>query len=1152
MRKSRHAWSARLSNTMKIGAGDNIRWICPAPNQVAPKKGEIIMGMQRPIREIFLTGMAPPQEVFTLKSKLTPPRLLETIERGRLTALLDQIRTTRVVTITAGAGYGKSTFAAQVCRGKGLKCVWYSLDAADGDIGIFLHYLIAGIRQHCAGFGERTLARLRAVEQERIDPNGICTLFLHEIEQCLEEHLLVALDDFHLIQEAAEIQAALHWMLRHLPENLHFLIVSRQSLPPEFSCLIAARQALAITQADLAFTPEEADDLYRKIFHLSLSEEALRELAEKTGGWAAALILLRHGLADSDSGRVENQLVQLNGNFNLFEDYLDTTLFQQLSEEIRAFLVKTSVLNELAVDFCDQLLGIENAGQILGRLEKEHLFTFSLDPEQTLYRYHHLFHAFLKDRFKQDVEKADAQQLHGRAALLWEQRGDLPEAIGHYLNAQRYEKALDLLVRHGPDLMDNGRVHQVLVHCRQIPDHLQQQAPQLTYLIGNALLHKWRIQEAEAAYEKARRKYEAQHDQIGAGRCLSRLATCALLCNDFVQAEALYTALLAQVGDDPEAYAISLGGLISVSALLRKIEQTEHYLAQTGPILQNRKASVAHAWIYIAYANARVAAQKPLDAIHYAQKAVAAANRHHNYSLVIKACQLMSFAWNSQFEYEKGLVAALQGIRTAEAHGFRETGYAWCLIGASISTAGLGHTAEALAYGDKALSIFQTTQSDVALAWAYLALCNARLKAGELDEAEAAGRRALNFMDPIPLVQDKALIQIILAWTLAFKGQFAEALALARAVEKIPDPPDAFRVWTTLLQAFHDQCTGRREAARAGVSAILDIASARMLQSHVQWMLPLLVELRGNEKYRERIEALLDTLEPADGALLKAPQSPVDARTQATTPLQMGRLQSTAAAGPLKLFCFGTFRIYRDGDEIASSAWGSSKAKMLLKYLAFHHKRGFVPKEELLELLWPEQDPRLTGNRLHVALTTLRKALEPDLVRGARSTYILRENDRYRLHPGDDGFLDVAAFDNALNAAAAADPHRAWKYYLEAESLYKGDIFGEEPYIDWCEEARTQYREKYLRLLHQIAEHHATEGDLSAATDYLQRALRIDAYAEEDYCRLMILYLQGGNRPMALKMYEQCRQKVEIDLQCPLSDETLALYRRIAAKDTRG
>lgn len=76
--------------------------------------------------------------------------------------------------------------------------------------------------------------------------------------------------------------------------------------------------------------------------------------------------------------------------------------------------------------------------------------------------------------------------------------------------------------------------------------------------------------------------------------------------------------------------------------------------------------------------------------------------------------------------------------------------------------------------------------------------------------------------------------------------------------------------------------------------------------------------------------------------------------------------------------------------------------------------------------------------------------------------------------------------------------------------------------------------------MRQIAENHAAEGDLSAAADYLQRAISIDAYAEQDYCRLIHLYLQSGHRPLALKMYEQCRQKVEIDLQCPLSNETQA------------
>lgn len=210
-----------------------------------------------------------------------------------------------------------------------------------------------------------------------------------------------------------------------------------------------------------------------------------------------------------------------------------------------------------------------------------------------------------------------------------------------------------------------------------------------------------------------------------------------------------------------------------------------------------------------------------------------------------------------------------------------------------------------------------------------------------MDEAEAAGRRALKFIASSPLDLDKALIQDVLAWALAFKGQFAEALELTWDVKKDLSLPDIFKVSAALLQAFHDQCTGRQEAAKTGVLAVQDIVTERMAQFQTQAMSPMLLRLHGNEEYRERVEAFFHTLGHADGALPKAPQHPVDANPRDPTPLPMEHLLP-GAARPLKLFCFGTFRIYRDGHEIASSAWGSSKAKMLLKYLAFNHRKGEI------------------------------------------------------------------------------------------------------------------------------------------------------------------------------------------------------------------
>ncbi len=66
---------------------------------------------------------------------------------------------------------------------------------------------------------------------------------------------------------------------------------------------------------------------------------------------------------------------------------------------------------------------------------------------------------------------------------------------------------------------------------------------------------------------------------------------------------------------------------------------------------------------------------------------------------------------------------------------------------------------------------------------------------------------------------------------------------------------------------------------------------------------------------------------------------------------------------------------------------------MIFKYLVFNRFGGFLKKEVLMELLWPEEDPVKTAKRFHMALASLRKALEPGILKGIPSSYLSSDRD---------------------------------------------------------------------------------------------------------------------------------------------------------------
>jgi LuxR family maltose regulon positive regulatory protein len=71
-----------------------------------------------------------------LRTKLYPPRLPAIVKRVRLQEALDKARSARLITIVAGAGYGKSTLAAEFIQNQGAPFIWYHLEDTDRDLPV--------------------------------------------------------------------------------------------------------------------------------------------------------------------------------------------------------------------------------------------------------------------------------------------------------------------------------------------------------------------------------------------------------------------------------------------------------------------------------------------------------------------------------------------------------------------------------------------------------------------------------------------------------------------------------------------------------------------------------------------------------------------------------------------------------------------------------------------------------------------------------------------------------------------------------------------------------------------------------------------------------------------------------------------------------
>ncbi|HEX7175771.1 MAG TPA: AAA family ATPase [Pyrinomonadaceae bacterium] len=218
--------------------------------------------------------------------KVSVPHENPRVSRPRLLRLLEEGLGSCTSTIIAGrAGTGKTLLATDFARRCAPRVVWYKVDASDGELRIFFRYLVETVSRQRPGFGQKVLSHIDGSPGLEDIPT-LAEAFLYELQECQDAPLLIVIDDLHLIYDAAWVVPFFQRLLPLLPPEAHMLIIGR-SAPPTPMWRMRSKQTLClIEEAELAFTPQEAVDLFSSY---GLGAGDARAALEQTRGRAAAL-----------------------------------------------------------------------------------------------------------------------------------------------------------------------------------------------------------------------------------------------------------------------------------------------------------------------------------------------------------------------------------------------------------------------------------------------------------------------------------------------------------------------------------------------------------------------------------------------------------------------------------------------------------------------------------------------------------------------------------------------------------------------------------------------------------------------------------------------------------------------------------------------
>ncbi|HEU0165448.1 MAG TPA: BTAD domain-containing putative transcriptional regulator, partial [Thermomicrobiales bacterium] len=231
----------------------------------------------------------------------------------------------------------------------------------------------------------------------------------------------------------------------------------------------------------------------------------------------------------------------------------------------------------------------------------------------------------------------------------------------------------------------------------------------------------------------------------------------------------------------------------------------------------------------------------------------------------------------------------------------------------------------------------------------------------------------------------------------------------------------------------------------------------------------------------------------------------------------------------------------RVGERILTSHdWTRRQARsVLLLLLGTPGHR--LPRDQVLESIWPDQEYESSLNSLYKALHALRRTLEPGLTSGRGSAYIETSSDVIALKPHEGMWVDVDLFVTPIAQASANDKAGRRTRLRAAADLYRGDFIADDPYADWPVARREALRSSWERTVLSLAHSDIEHGEPLASLGHLEALIGSDPTFEEGHRAIIRACLAAGQRAAALQQFERCRLALERELAVDPDAETKAL-----------
>jgi ATP/maltotriose-dependent transcriptional regulator MalT/DNA-binding SARP family transcriptional activator len=1095
----------------------------------------------------------------------------------------------KVGVLSAPAGYGKTTLAAQVTAGR--NPVWCRLSPEDRDTAHLLGNLLAAGLRLRPPVGTRT-SRLFVSRRDMERDGGLLTgSLLDELIHPGGERFVV-LDDLHVLSDARE---ALGWIRRLIEESapsVRFLLTCRGDCPLPLARLRVREGLVQVGAQDLEFTEPEQRRLLEAGSGHRLSRGESTRLRGIVGGWAAGLVLASQHVARTGHAPAAPDLERTEERNQRLVAYLAEEVYAPLPRRLQRDLCRAALLEDLDRESLRVLLGRREGDALLHEITQRDLFVRMLPDGGAAPRFHPLLRAYLRGRLEEHVEAGARQRLAARLSRYWLRRGERGRAVRALLSAGEIEDAVRLFEQAASET-SGGQERSSLAPLateilRQSPDraitspwvcyHATDTARQASdYIEATRLLHAAQDRFLERrAYVQAARSYRReaisapQRGQLREGFARG-VALLDVLPKKSPLARGLVTlrlgALSLEMGrpDDAERFTVEAIRLLRLAGdeveiadasvqrasiaytkgrwdiyvRLARQAMTVYRRAGYGYRLESLLINSAEAFTYLGEEEKALTHLDEAKAVHSSTglpvytvlEAIGRARARSEKGDLAHATEHFAEARTLTEQWGSSAMAlqldAWTGIHERRCGRLRP---ALRLLSRALLGFGRIESPPWIAFArmERALVIGLLGRTDEALA--------------ELDTAAASSKRmgdrkelARNMLFRARVLQrvNRAFIPAFEAALRALTREHYIVLLRKEADVSVP----------LLISAIED---GGSPILRRALSAAPEELRARVDR-----------ELRKARKSVDRSRADKDRrVGRGDRSGMAAGRSGLGADRPGAGASRPGVKNVQARPGSIEIRLLGDFTVEIDGRPVRFPRRAS---EALVAYLAMN-RRNPVPREVITEAIWPGAPGATARNRFDVTLFAARRALEPEAGRRGPFHVLITDAGLCRLGPVEVG-LDVESFESHARSCRALLERlarRPWTGRAEisraetreghvrieaALELYRGDLLPGLPYADWVQAERERLRDTYHRILlgkGMLALH---EDRATEAAEAARAILADDPLHEEGQRLLMPALAAQGEWDALARGYALFARRFVREMGTLPGPETAALYR---------